>query len=343
MLYLGIDQHRKQLTVNLRNEAGEVILRRQVSTEWARVREFLEDLKQRSVPEEGFVAIVEVCGFNDWLLKLLAEYGCRETVLVQPEKQSKKKTDRRDANALGELLWVNRQRLLAGLRVQGVRRVVLPDEAGAEDRQLTEFRKRLGQSRTRTINRVKHVLRKHNLEQECPTKGLDTLRARKWLVKLVLRPIDRLELDSLLAQWDLWDAQIQQAEREIKQRVRGNATACVVGTMPGAGPFGSLASAARIGRIGASRGRRTVPTKTAALVSVGGRAARPNDSCARDKQLGIVLRQRLYDGRRARRQRYAPKPKAPRTSQITRAAGSGVAAGVPTGVVRLTLSKPNNC
>jgi transposase len=249
MLYLGIDQHRKQLTVNLRNEAGEVILRRQVSTEWARVREFLEDLRQRSVPEGGFVAIVEVCGFNDWLLKLLAEYGCRETVLVQPEKQSKKKTDRRDANTLCELLWVNRQRLLAGLRVQGLRRVVLPEEAGAEDRQLTEFRKRLGQSRTRTINRVKHLLRKHNLEQECPTKGLDTIRGRKWLTRLALRPIDRLELDSLLAQWDLWDGQIEQAEREIKQRVRGNARAQLVGTMPGAGAYGSLALAARIGRI----------------------------------------------------------------------------------------------
>jgi hypothetical protein len=32
MLYLGIDQHRKQLTVSVRNEAGDVTLRRQVST-----------------------------------------------------------------------------------------------------------------------------------------------------------------------------------------------------------------------------------------------------------------------------------------------------------------------
>jgi len=102
MLYLAIDQHRKQLTVDLRNEAGDVLVRRQVSTEWTRVREFLEEVRARGVPAGGFVAILEVCGFNDWLLKLLAEYGCRETVLVQPEKRSRKKTDRRDANALGE-------------------------------------------------------------------------------------------------------------------------------------------------------------------------------------------------------------------------------------------------
>jgi len=104
MLYLAIDQHRKQLTVNLRNEQGDVVLRRQVSTEWPRARSFLKEVRETSAPEGGFVAILEVCGFNDWLLKLLAEYGCRETILIQPEKRSKKKTDRRDAYALGDLL-----------------------------------------------------------------------------------------------------------------------------------------------------------------------------------------------------------------------------------------------
>ena len=38
MLYLGIDQHKRQLTVNLRSEDGSVILKRQVSTEWEKVR-----------------------------------------------------------------------------------------------------------------------------------------------------------------------------------------------------------------------------------------------------------------------------------------------------------------
>jgi len=104
--------------VNLRNEQGDVLEKRQVSTEWLRVRSFLGEVRKKSVPEGGFISILEVCGFNDWLLKLLAEYGCRETILIQPEKRSKKKTDRRDANSLGELLWVNRQRLLEGKKVR---------------------------------------------------------------------------------------------------------------------------------------------------------------------------------------------------------------------------------
>lgn len=247
MLYHAIDQHAKQLTVNLRNEAGDVILKRQVSTEWKRVREYLAELRKEARKAGGFVTILEVCGFNDWLLKLLAKYGCREVIVIQPEKQSKRKTDRRDANALGEMLWVNRQRLLAGKPVQGLRRVQLPNARDAEDRQVTAVRMRLGRCRTRTINRIKGLLRKHNLQQECPTKGIKPQKARKWLAQVSLGPIDRLELDQLLAQWKLWDEQIEKVEAEIAVRQAQNKTAAVVATIPGCGAYSSLALASRIG------------------------------------------------------------------------------------------------
>ncbi len=249
MLYLAIDQHRKQLTVNLRNEQGDVLLKRQVSTQWLRVRKFLEEVQKQSQAEGGFVAILEVCGFNDWLLKLLVEYGCRETILIQPEKRSKKKTDRRDANTLGEILWLNRKRLLASKNVQGIRRVQPPCKRDAEDRQITAHRKRLGQLRTRTINKIKHVLRKHNLEQECPTKGIDTIKGRKWMVQLALGAIDRLEMDQLLAQWQLWNEQIAKLEAEIKKRQAESNTAAVLATIPGCAAYSSLALASRIGSI----------------------------------------------------------------------------------------------
>ncbi len=249
MLYLGIDQHRKQLTVSVRNEVGDVTLRRQVSTEWNRVRVFFEDLQRRAEAEGGFAAIVEVCGFNDWLLKMLTEYGCCETVLIQVEKRSKKKTDRRDAHQLSGLLWVNRQRLLAGQRLEGVRRVEPPTEREAEDRQLTALRKRLGQLRTRTINKIKHLLRKHNLEQEQPAKGLDTKRTRKWLTSLSLGPIDRLEMDLLLSHWKVCDEQIESLEAEIRKRQAASAQAAAIATIPGCAAYASLALASRIGSI----------------------------------------------------------------------------------------------
>jgi len=255
MLYLAIDQHRKQLTVNLRNEAGDVILKRQVSTEWKRVREFLEEVRKRSEPEGGFVAILEVCGFNDWLLKLLKEYGGRQTILVQPEKRSKRKTDRRDANELGEILWVNRDRLLADKKVQGIRCVHPPTEQNAQDRQITAMRMRLGRLRTRTINKIKHILRKHNLEQECPTKGIDTIKGKQWLAQVSLGPIDRLEMDQLLTQWKLWSEQIEKVETEIGQRQPKSKTAAILATIPGCGAYSSLALASRIDPIERFPGR----------------------------------------------------------------------------------------
>jgi len=284
MLYLAIDQHRKQLTVNLRNEAGDVIVKRQVSTEWKRVREFMEETQKRSLPEGGFVAILEVCGFNDWFLKMLKEYGCRQIVLVQPEKRDKHKTDRRDANALGELLWTNRERLLRGKRVQNVRQVVPPSERDAEDRQLTILRQRLGRLRTRTINKVQHLLLKHNLQQECPAKKIKTKKARKWLETLSLGTIDRLEMDQLLTQWELMDKQQEELDRRIVERQAENETAAIIATIPGAGAYGSLAIASRIGSIDRFPHPRS-------LANYWGLTPRSNNSGDATRRLGSITKE----------------------------------------------------
>jgi transposase len=254
-----------------------------VSTAWPKVRAFLAEI-QRLAGAESYVVIVEVCGFNDWLLALLPEYGCRHILLVQPDQAARQKTDRRDASALSETLWVSRQRLLAGKRVKGVRVVQLPGAVDVEARQLTELRKRLGQQRTRTINRIKHLLRKHNLEQECPTKGLDTIGARKWLRGLELAPIDRLELDQLLAQWELWKQQIPALEAEIKRRQAEHATAVVLASIPGCSAYSSLTLAARIGDI------RRFP-RPASLANYWGLAPRCHNSGDVKQRLGSITKQ----------------------------------------------------
>jgi transposase len=249
MLYLAIDQHRKQLTVNERNEQGDVLVKRQVSTRWDKVRAYFNELRERAAAHGGFVAILEVCGFNDWLLAMLKEYGCREIVLMQPTKRSKKKTDRRDAQELGELLWINRQRLLAGQRVQGIKRVRIVGAEDRHDRQLTTMRLRLTNQRTQTINRVKQILRRHNLEQQQPTKGIQTKAAQRWLAGLELPILDRLAMDQLLAQWKLCDEQVRQLEEQIAQRCERNPAAQRLGTITGRPGYCSLTLASRIGPI----------------------------------------------------------------------------------------------
>jgi hypothetical protein len=110
MLYLGIDQHSRQITISLRDDHGDVLLARQVSTHPEKINAFFQQLtRERLRDGEGFVAVLEVCGFNDWLIRLLRDYRCQQVVLIQPEERKRCKTDRRDAAALSELLWVNRE------------------------------------------------------------------------------------------------------------------------------------------------------------------------------------------------------------------------------------------
>src|SRR6476469_9136597 len=133
MLFLGIDQHARQLTVSLRDEHGDVLLARQVSTEPQKVQAFFQQLtRERLRDGESFVAVLEVCGFNDWLIRMLQDYHCHKVILIQPEDRKKCKTDRRDAAALSELVWANRDRLLHGKPVRGLRQVEITSSTDQE-------------------------------------------------------------------------------------------------------------------------------------------------------------------------------------------------------------------
>jgi len=64
MLYLAIDQHRDQLTINLRNEQGDVIQKEQIRTRHDDTNDFFDRLSHQAGRHRGYMAIVEVCGFN---------------------------------------------------------------------------------------------------------------------------------------------------------------------------------------------------------------------------------------------------------------------------------------
>jgi transposase len=182
MLYLGIDQHARQNTISLRNDEGDVVQSRQVSTEPEKINAFFQYLVREYLSHgESFIAVVEVCGFNDWLIRMLRDYRCHQVILIQPEERKRRKTDRRDAAALSEVLWVNRTRFLQGKPVRGLRQVDIASTADQETRRLTTLRKDAGRARTRVINKIKHILRRHNLQWEMPTKKFPTLKAIAWL------------------------------------------------------------------------------------------------------------------------------------------------------------------
>ena len=249
MLYTGIDQHSKQITVSVRNEAGEVIVRRQVSTRWAKIDAFVAEMRPHAAAHGGgMLAVVEVCGFNHWLLVRLHAAGW-QVIVVQPEESAAHKTDRRDASALSEVLWVNRERVRQGLPVRGLRQVQVPGPDEQADRRITSLRRNVGRELTRTINRLKAVLRRHNLEQECPTKGLETKAGLRWLEQLPLPAMERIELDQQLVRRRLLREQALRLQFEIDQRCERSAAAQRLRTIPGAGAYAALGLASRVGNV----------------------------------------------------------------------------------------------
>lgn len=259
MQYIGIDQHKRHLTLCVRNEQGDIVLRRQVRTKWLEIDPFLEGLAESSRPEGGYVAILEVCGFNGWLIKRLEQWGCRRVYLIAAPPQIRQKTDRRDAARLSELLWGNRDRIVAGKRLVQVSEVYQPTAEEQSARQLTRLRHRLGKNLTKVKNAIRAVLRRHNIEQDCPTKGMFTQKSLRWLIDASLPEMDRIEMNRLLEQYLVYSTQIQQADELIRARARDNKTVPLLRTLAKVGDYTALALWAHIGPIDRFGRARSLP------------------------------------------------------------------------------------
>jgi transposase len=252
MLYVAIDQHAKQITVAIRNDQGEDILKRQVSTRPEKIQQFFDQIVEM---DGEFMAILESCGFNDWLIEELRSRECREIVLIHPEKPSKKKTDRRDAHKLCDLLWLNRERLAVGKPVHGLRRIYMATQEEKDDRQITALRQGLGRRRTRVVNKMQRILHRHNLMWSYPTKSFQTQAGKAWLEKVSLPQIDRFELDLLLEEWRSIEEHIQQVDAKIVARASRRepgkifTPTQILMTAPGVSHYSGLTLASRIGPI----------------------------------------------------------------------------------------------
>lgn len=252
MLYVAIDQHSKQITVCVRNADGDTVLRRQVSTRPEKSKAFFQQLVEM---DGSFMAILEVCGFNDWLIEALHEWKCCEIVLIHPERPSRKKTDRRDAQKLADLLWLNRERLAAGQPVHGLRRVYIATQKEREARQLTSLRKNMGQRRTRTLNKIRRIINRHNLIWQYPTKTFQTQTGQRWLKQITLPEVDRLEMNMLLEEWKTCDEQIASVNEKIAERASHTepdeifSSTQILMTAPGVSHYSGLTLASRIGPI----------------------------------------------------------------------------------------------
>ena len=283
MLHLGVDLHQHQITIVMLNDAGTVVQRATVRTVPPAIDEFLASVNAMARSTHGYRAIIESCGFEHWLIEKLKIHECAMTIIVQPLKRARHKTDKRDAASLAELLWINRERLRAGQRIHGIRQVLIPSESDRQDRMLTNHTVEIGRQRTRVINQIKSILRRFNLMHDCPTKGFKTKRARAWLHTLELPEVDRLLLDLAIERWELIDQQLARIQLEVERHAEQHSAAQLLKTIPGVGDLTALALASRIGPI------ERFP-RPASLANMFGLTPSINDSGETTGRLGSITK-----------------------------------------------------
>ena len=250
MFYLGIDQHAKQLTVNLRDSIGDVVLRRQVSTQPDKVLEFFEQITKLCAEHDcGFWAIVEVCGFNDWLLEMLKNFRCERIVLVQPEETDRRKTDRRDAAKLSEQLWLFRDRIAGGKPIDKLKIVSIPSSIILQQRRLTTLRRDARAGHSRAINQIKFILRRHNLQHEMPTKTFPTKAAMAWLPTLQLSIADTLEMRQHIEDLERYSLRVDQLDAAIAELSQDDQDVKLLMQTAGIAQFSAVALSSRIAGI----------------------------------------------------------------------------------------------
>ena len=74
------------------------------------------------------------------------------------------------------------------------------------------------QCTTKVVNKIKHIIRCHNLRWDMPTKTFPSQAAIAWLRKLALPKVDRLEMDYLLSDLEHVQRRMDELEEVIAER-----------------------------------------------------------------------------------------------------------------------------
>lgn len=236
MYYVGIDLHKRYLTLCVLDGVGEVV------AEHPRLRNTREAILEALAEWEKPVSVaMESCLHWAWLHDVLAGEGY-EVEVAHPYQvklicHARCKTDPVDARKLADLLRTN---LLPTIWV--------PDPETRARRKLLRGRAFLVRTRTKLKNRVQAYLAEEN--HRVPMSDLFGTGGRQWLEAVELPDASRLQVELLLETIDGLTDRIERLDGKIKRQVKLSEEAELLKTVPGIGPYTALLIAAEIGDIG---------------------------------------------------------------------------------------------
>lgn len=123
----------------------------------------------------------------------------------------------------------------------------MPVSKVREQRALATHRDGLRKQSTQVKNRIHALLRRHNYR--CPVSSVFSSDGREWLENLKLSPVESFERQQLLAQLDLVQRQLDEANTFIARRTQHDPRVTRLMQIPGIGFFTAFSVLAAIGDI----------------------------------------------------------------------------------------------
>jgi transposase len=201
--YVGIDLHKKSITVCVVNKARQILLRRRLEcADTTAIRSFFAGLGP-------FEAVIEATASYEWLVRLI-EPAARRVLLAHPKKlrviaESVRKSDRLDAQVLAEFLALD-------LIPTSYR----PTPRQRDHRRLVRQRQSLQRRITAVKNRLRRVLSDYNADRP----DLFTREGTAYLEQITLSPADRFAAEQLQAELAFQQQQLAAADRQLQAFAR---------------------------------------------------------------------------------------------------------------------------
>jgi transposase len=226
MLYVGIDLHKKTITLCVVNQARDVLTQKRfLCAEPDKIRSFFAALG-------AFQAVVEATASYEWLWEMLEPLANR-LVLAHPKKlrviaESTRKSDKLDARVLAEFLALDM-----------IPQAYRPTPRQREHRVLVRQRCYLQRRITSVRNKIRRILSDYNADRS----NLFTGEGRQYLAQVSqqLAAADRFVIEQLVAEFEFYHRQLDAWAVEMKQFVaRASLTEAearrLLQSIPGVGP-----------------------------------------------------------------------------------------------------------
>jgi transposase len=203
MNFVGIDLHKKTISVCVVNQEREVLERKRfycIDTD--RIGDFF-------VAMAPFQAVVEATASYEWFVALIEPHAER-VLLAHPKKmrviaESKRKSDKLDAQVLAEFLALDM-----------IPEAYRPTKRQRGHRILVRQRRYISRRLTSVRNKIRRILSNYNADQ----RDLFSESGLVYLNKTVVIEADRFVLDQLIVEFELYKKQLDEADKQLEAFAR---------------------------------------------------------------------------------------------------------------------------